>query len=176
MSLDRRGFIGMLMAGTAGIVLPSDLLWQPQLDAALPLLRPGAIVGLNAMVLELGKQLGDMVGGRLADLDEQDRGLEHQFHAELMMLDDVDHYGLDALRYIRPIAEQLAGLISRNKVTKFGRLDLPEVRGLSACRWDFSTTGISVRGIAYRSVVVDDTLDSSLSVRRGVRFDVLAGT
>ncbi len=169
-TLNRRGFLGLLMAGTAGLMLPNDTLWMPSSEMSLPPLKPEAIIGLEQMTKELVSRLAVKWDGYLVPCEIIGDGpLVHQYNVSFENAPGmVDAFGVDADRYIEPIARAFLQKLDAKKLHSFGRLPIPAGDSFRGCT--VQKDGIVVRGVqgGYFDHEYGDW-------RNIVRFDVVAG-
>ena len=167
--MDRRGFIGRLLASTAGLIIaPEALLWRPDAKAvALPAVSAGALLTLQQITNEMHYAMLSRLNGLPLELrDGRKKGeawLTRQIYIDMLPPLNMDRYGLDAKRHIEPAAEALANELRFRGARVCGEAPLP--RGYDqACvvRGD----GLALRSIMDYDFMMDQTL---------LRFDVLFG-
>jgi hypothetical protein len=163
----RRGFIGALLASIAGTAfLHKDLLWLPAPLPDLPTVAPGALLTLDAITMEVARQIEDRL--RLPvehsefGLKVGDQGMRQQFGVNMIVPHDLEEAGLDAGRYIVPVATALAAKIRDAGWNRFGELALPSLVSMSRC----TSAEVSVRGCLYYEVERDLSF---------LRMDVIGG-
>jgi hypothetical protein len=162
--MNRRGFLGTLIAGAAGLLLPKDALWLPEPGIIAPALDPHAIIGLRHMTYEIARLLSQYAPGRVVHgglIGEA--GLIRQFTVDGRFPPTVDHTGIDQQRFLVPIAAALAKRVSEGNAT-YGELPIV-MHGAMRCE-RVSGQGVSVRGIEYYDIGFNENL---------IRFDVLCG-
>ena len=169
MSMDRRGFIGRLLASTAGLIIaPEALLWRPGVDSAsLPLVYPGATLTLRQIVMEMHAAMMDRLDGLpLSHADGHrigENGVTQQAHIDMLAPPrEVDRYGLDVDRYIKPAADLLADHLRQKGARMCGEFPLPHLGNA----YSASGGGLCVRGITNYDAWSDNIL---------LWFDVLFG-
>ena len=173
--MNRRGFLGTMLAllGTTAID-PKSLLWTPDVRA-VEILEPSALVTLDhitkALVEEIARLRGTVVPLdvnvlRVGDTCASGYTLTDHYSIDMATApQQIDRYGLDYERYIKPIAQALHRRTSAMKAC--ASLELPStVDYASMVRHPKS--GVAVRGISHvhYDPVTDDT-------RHILRFDML---
>lgn len=154
--MDRRSFIGTLMAGLGALALkpPPGLLWEPTTEA-VEVAASGAFLTLNQITTEMLRQITEQLQVTVPFREEASLlghsvypqpslVLNHQYNVGMVAPNEIDRYGLDVERYIRPAAMALSERV--RGVKGCGRLELP--RGAEqACVMTHRESGLSIRGI-----------------------------
>ncbi len=173
--MDRRGFIGTLLAAIGVTAIdPKALLWRPSPEA-IEIIEPSAILTLNQMTFRMLKEIVNTLGVSVASdfagdkkIGQRIHGVElnHQYNVGMEMLPEtVDRYGLDHERYIKPAA---ASLVKRlNGVKGCGALPIPSgvIRG---CVAHDPRSGFALRGLMQYQMKYDYTEEIPI-----FRFDML---
>jgi hypothetical protein len=170
--LDRRSFLGTLMAsiaGTAFVQSPASLLWQPSALPDLPPVATGAILTLDRMTYAIVKAMGRM--GASATFDPTpaaalgERGLIHQVGVDMEEYPElVGASGYDA-RDVDPIAAKLVEQMKHRQIRTMGELPLPY--GVErACIIRSNKDGLCVRGLQEYDMAFQRNL---------LRFDFIGG-
>ena len=190
MSLDRRAFLGRLLAGLGGLTLtPTDWLWRPgPRDAlTLPPVVPGSLLTLQQITMELAYRINEEMSSILAPIAEGQYTqtprlspyrigdhmmmpigepaimLQHAFGVDMNPPREVRERGLDVARYVDPITDVLVRELKRRGVTALGGMSLPTgVEQAYQCQ----AGGAIVRGVMAFDMPSADYL---------LRFDVLGG-
>lgn len=166
--LDRRAFIGTLLASIAGTAIsPASILWRPSPEAAA-VVDPKALLSLHQLTVEFARRLSQHVNGQIVDGSLLGQtGLRDQFSIQMGFPAEVDRYGIDSDRYIKPAVDLMARKLQLSRATRFGQLPLLANLLPDGCQAALVTgNGVSVRGVRLYDPVDDiDTL----------RFDVVSG-
>lgn len=167
--MERRGFLGMMLAGLGGLVLKPDfgLLWQPN-ETAVEVVAPGAYIGLQQITMEMLRRIVNDLQVRVPHVDcakighttEGFHTLNHQHYVDMFAPSEIDRYGLDVDRYIAPLAQALSRRSAGLKGC--GSLSLPV--GVEAACLVKHSSGLALRGVK----VYDIGMDSDR-----LRFDML---
>lgn len=173
-AMNRRGFIGTLLASVAGLALdPKTLLWRPTVDA--PLAAPEALLTLNQITMALARELAPLVGtGRLVTGHViGHRGCEHQLSIHMRVPETMDTEGLPPM-VVKDVARTLLDQIRQHDVRRFGQLRIPD-----PLAWYGHGTvvasrkhGFAIRGL-YQPVFFPPDVGSDPEPI--LRFDVLGG-
>lgn len=177
--ISRRGFLGTLAAAMTVPLLKFEPtpLWTPTVGAT-PVIE-SAVVGLNGMTEAVARMIAASVDSRGVRNGDQlgskfGRGVfTNQWGVDMRLQDvpdQLDRYGIDVDRYLKPTAASLSERIRRDaKTPTFGRLGFPASDLLIVSRVEVD--GVCVRGI-YQPKTVDLWDGSVVSM---LRFDVLVG-
>lgn len=176
--MHRRGFLGTLLASVGALAIdPSTLLWRPA-DAALALpdVAPGALLTLNQITVEILRRVAKgldlraplplMLDARIGHAVSPNPShiLNHQWGVEFHAPVTVPSAGLDAQRYLDPIAAQFIQRLQG--VRACGELPVA-IPGAYTARVSDPRTGLSVRGVQTYQIGTDT---------ERIRFDVLVAT
>ena len=152
-SMDRRGFLGTLMAGLGALVIkPADgLLWMPTPEA-IEVVEPSAILTLNQITMQVLRRVRDglnvevpmIVGDKIGHAD---RGvtLNQQWNIAARMPTELNKTGL-ALTHVEPIAELFIHKLKSRDIKGCGVLSHPHSVE-RCCVVRDPRSGLSVRGI-----------------------------
>ena len=169
MSLSRRGFLGVLLASVGTLAIdPGKLLWTPApAELGLPELVSAELLTLKQITGEICKGVGAQVQGRLVDANLIGLGgMTNQFAVTMMPPGNIDPYGLNRERYVKPVIESLVSKLKLAKANAFGVMRHPVGAGAEFLTVTDPDTGVSVRAVLQYQIETDlDTL----------RFDVLCG-
>jgi hypothetical protein len=160
--MNRRGFLGRLLASTAGLLIaPEALLWQPSPLPDLPLVVPGSLLDLKTITAQIAAGLA----GELPACESVKSwpGCEsgvHWFGLDMQAPGEVGPGGLSA-QYIDPVVRLLSNEAKFRRLRRFGTLEIPPGVERAAIA---EGHGVSVRGLMvydiYRAAHV-------------LRFDIL---
>jgi hypothetical protein len=171
--LDRRRFLGTLMASIVGaVVAPKALLWSPSPELGLPPVAPQALLTLDAIVREAARLLAERIELPVIRADEGlrmgDGSMRQQLGIDLALPVSLSETGLDAERYLMPAVACFVGRIERERWRAFGELSVPMVGRASRMT---STRGVTGDGVSVRGVALyDDQTDLTY-----LRLDVIGG-
>jgi hypothetical protein len=148
--MNRRDFIGRLLASTVGLALaPEDLLWRPEPGVVgLPPVIPGAPLTLEHLTLMMHKAILERIGpGTLVpETARADADMEcwpHLLGIDFVAPREVGPAGCERA-YIVPAAAAMAEAIRSRGIRTFGELKLPS--GIDRTH-RVSRDGLSVRGL-----------------------------
>lgn len=178
--MERRAFIGTLLAGVAGTIFADKtILWAPVPEnVTAPVVASDALLTLDQITREALRQLVRQTNlPRIltvvpyGKLGEQHEGiaLTQQYNVDFKPPDDVDLNGLDPERYITPVSMLLAERLNKlPKLKGSGLLELPQAYHSSLVVDNAS--GLAMRGI------MGSFFDEELGRwQPRLRFDVLVG-
>lgn len=153
--MNRRDFIGRLLASTAGLALaPEALLWRPEPGVlGLPPVVSGAPLTIEQMTRILHQQVLRQIPRSVLLEDQRAIGVElpDLFGVDFPPPVDVGPAGCER-ELLEPAAAALAGYIKQKRLRRFGVLEVP-------------------RSVEQTHVVVGD----GLSLRGLMAFDVWEG-
>jgi hypothetical protein len=167
--MDRRRFVGTLLAALGATTIdPKALLWSP-LPEATTVVDSGAILTLNQITMQMLKEIVRITGYSVpfepsaAKVGHSIRGAiaNRQFNVGMIAPEQVDRYGLDYERYIKPLARAFA--VRLKNLKGCGELALPDI-AVRSCVVRDHESGLALRGIQH--YVLEDGLDQ-------LRFDML---
>ena len=147
--MDRRDFIGRLLASAVGLAIaPKDLLWRPESGVVgLPPVAPGAVLTLEQITYEMHRLVLDRIGP--CELVQGDgsklRQGQHILGVDMTPPTDVGPEGC-LKQYLLPAASALASEIAFRGMRYFDGLPVPPGVWQVERTW---SDGFSVRGLMY---------------------------
>lgn len=173
--MNRRGFLGTMLACLGATAIdPKALLWSPTPEASA-IVVPDAILTLNQITMQMLREIVNLTGSHglpmLVEPSKIGYGvsghvLNHQYSVGMEIAPEIDRFGLDAARFIKPAATAMAQRIGRPKAS--GSLPLPN-GVVRACVVRDPVSGLSLRGLQQ---YVEDWQSDDGGYHK-LRFDML---